>query len=119
MRGIELLVVLGAFLSAAGQQPPTSSMSFETLRATIAPAAAASSADLQQVTVDWNAFVVSSALVSAAAAIPVNRFQVTERRIVPGPLPIDRNPELSADQLVVVGVNAGGAALTWQLIRDP
>jgi hypothetical protein len=111
---------LTAVFLLAGQQQPAAPLNFDTLRAAVAQAATVGSGRVQQLTVDWSAFAGAAGdVVSAATAIPVNRFQVRDRRAVPGPLPIDRNPELSDDQLVVVGSGSGGAALSWQLIRDP
>jgi hypothetical protein len=44
---------------------------------------------------------------------------VTRRRPGVGALPVERNPELSADQLVVVGAEADGSIVSWSLIKDP
>ncbi len=113
-------IALGGLTLLVGQQPPSTSLSFETLRATVAQSAAVAPDRVQQLTVDWSAFAGATGdLVSGATAIPVNRFQVQDRRSIAGPLPLDRNPELSADQLVAVGTTSSGAALSWQLLRDP
>ena len=108
-----LVLLLGA------QQPTPASTDFESLRTTVPPAAAANS-DVQQLTVDWAAYAgAADQFVSAATAVPVNRFQIRDRRTVQGPLPVERDPQLSADQLVVVGADAAGTALTWQPLKDP
>jgi hypothetical protein len=36
-----------------------------------------------------------------------------------GPLPRERRPELSTDQLVIVVLSADGTALDWRLVRNP
>jgi hypothetical protein len=112
-----LFLLSGAFTQEA---PPAQSLTFEALRARVPASASTSTADVQEVTVHWDAFAAAPGqIVSKDAAVPVNRFDILSRRSVPGPLPLDRNPELSVDQLVVAGVDSVGNLVAWQLIKDP
>ncbi len=117
MLTVALLVV--SLVAWAAEQPP-STLTFDTLKSTVAQAGSVASDVAQHVTADWTAFAgAPGEALPAARAVPVNQFQLRERRRVSGQLAVERNPELSADQLVVVAADARGAALSWQLIRDP
>lgn len=53
-------------------------------------------------------------LLQAAAAITT-----TSETIEPGPLPIQRHPEISPESLVLVSVDGAGRLLSWQPVPDP
>jgi hypothetical protein len=48
-----------------------------------------------------------------------DRFVVVELHRYPGPMPRQRAPELSEEQLLVVGVDARGQPRDWALVADP
>jgi hypothetical protein len=107
-------------LVSAGQQPPSAPLTFETLTATVPAAGAIDTGGVREVTVNWNAYAAPPGeLAPRNARVPLNRFEVIRQQVVAGPLPRDRNPELSADQIVVVGADANGTAVSWQLMKDP
>jgi hypothetical protein len=90
---------------------------------------AASGQTIEQLRLRWGAYPTAPAPIvapnapNAATTVPAppapDAFTVLERSRAPGPLPRQRNPQLSADQLVVVAVNGAGETINTQLIPDP
>jgi hypothetical protein len=75
---------------------------------------------LQEVTIRWTAYPgPADDLRSVAASQAVNHLRVIDYRTARGSLPLQRNPRLSASQLVVVALDSSGRELGWQLIPDP
>jgi hypothetical protein len=82
---------------------------------------------IEQLRLRWGAYptapapmVAPNAATTAPAPPPApDAFTVLERSQAPGPLPRQRNPQLSAEQLVVVAVNGAGEMINTQLIPDP
>jgi len=72
---------------------------------------------VQQLRVQWTTTSVSTAL--PAPGPRVSPLRLLDRRPVPGSRPRQRNPQLSADQLVVQAFDARGALVDSQLIPDP
>lgn len=81
-------------------------------------AASAPSGAQTELTVRW---VVPPAPVGAAAgALPaVDAFQIAKRAVVVDEPVRERDPQISADELVVVAVNAQGREVGWQHLKDP
>lgn len=50
---------------------------------------------------------------------PLHRVTVTGHRRVPGPSPRQRHPEISSEQLIVVGLDADGREISRVVIADP
>ena len=50
---------------------------------------------------------------------PTQSVTVIEQRRATGPPPRQRNPELSSDKLVVVGIHRDGRELTRAIVKDP
>jgi hypothetical protein len=76
---------------------------------------------LQEVRVQWNAYVGAPApqVVPQTAQPATNMFTVLQRRWLSGSLPRHRNPRLSEDQLVIIAVDAQGERIDTQVIPDP
>jgi len=75
---------------------------------------------VQEVRVRWDAYIGAPApQLAIGTEQPSNLFTLLERRLAPGSLPHQRNPELSSDQIVVVAVDVKGQEIDWQLIPDP
>jgi hypothetical protein len=102
-------------------QAPPATFGFDSLTARVAPDAMPPASSVQELTVNWNVDVApAGALLSTnAAPVPINGFQVVGRRVMVGAMPRERHPELSADQLVVVGAGLDGSPVSWSLIKDP
>lgn len=112
MRSLFLLALM-----TVAPQPAPPAVTFEQLRAAVA---SGGPAPVQELTVRWDVYAAPAEPVAAPdRVVPVNQFELLARRVLADPPQRERNPELSADQLVVVGADAGGAPLSWQLIRDP
>jgi hypothetical protein len=80
----------------------------------------ASASATQELTVRWTSSPGANGSVITPGARPASTgFQLLERRPVPGALPRQRNPQLSSDQLVVIGVDAAGREIDWQTVKDP
>jgi len=109
------------FLLLQNVQAPAPLISFETLKATANVAFPQASAGVQELTVNWNAFAGAAGqlLSSDAALAAVNTFEVVARQVSAGSLQRERNPELSADQLVAIGADLTGTMVSWSLIKDP
>jgi hypothetical protein len=50
---------------------------------------------------------------------PINEFEVIRRRAVDHQLVRERDPQLSVDDLVLVGLDASGREISWQKVKDP
>jgi len=76
---------------------------------------------LQDVRVRWDAHAgaPASALPSESAPPATDLFSLLERRHVSGLMPRERNPELSANHVMVVTVDAAGEAIDSFLLHDP
>ena len=87
---------------------------------------AANAQTIEQLRLRWGAYPTAPAPMvapDAATTVPAppapDAFTVLERSQAPGPLPRQRNPQLSAEQLVVLAVNGAGETINTQLIPDP
>ena len=80
-------------------------------------AGAQSAQTVQQLRVQWTTSV--STLAAPPPGQRVNPLRLLERRPAAGSLPRQRNPQLSADQLVVQAFDARGVFVDTQLIPDP
>ncbi len=84
------------------------------------PLSVAMAQAVQEVRVEWDAYRGATApQVKPGTEQPSNLFTVLERRRAVGPLPRQRNPELSSDQIVVVAVGSQGQTIDAQTIPDP
>src|SRR5687768_5055206 len=70
-----------------------------------------------EITVSWS--LLFSPAGDPAAPGAVNQFAVAGRRSVPDGPPLERNPQVSEDRLVVVALDAAGREVGWQLVPDP
>jgi hypothetical protein len=50
---------------------------------------------------------------------PINAFEVIRRRTVDHQFVRERDPQLSVDDLVLVGLDASGREISWQKVKDP
>jgi hypothetical protein len=108
--GVALLLFA---MAAAAQQPPPDRPSTD-----LAAVPVASAAEAHELTIRWRPYP-GDAPIAAGAAPPAADFALLQRRAVTGPLPRQRNPQLSEDQLVAIAVDAAGRESDWQLIKDP
>ena len=119
------LISFAAIVLAAQLNPAPAVLTFRELVASVPaapPAVDGQELGAQELTVTLSAPNGSGAALSSqpAAAPPVAQsFDVLRRRRAVGGLPIERHPELSADQLVVAGLDANGSIVSWSLARDP
>jgi hypothetical protein len=79
----------------------------------------ASATQAQELTIRWTPYPGRDGAIVPGVVAPAADFAVVERRAVPGPLPRQRKPQLSADQLVAIAVDATGREVDWQLVKDP
>jgi hypothetical protein len=79
----------------------------------------ASAAQTQEFTIRWTPYPGTTGAIVPGGAPPAAEFAIVQRRAVPGPLPRERKPQLSADQLAAIAVDAMGREVDWQLIKDP
>ena len=89
--------------------------------ATLPQLAALPAGSASELTIGWNVLSSPTAdpVPAAAAGVPQNDFRMTARRSV-AEMPVrQRDPQLSEDDLVIVAVNAQGADVGWQLVKDP
>src|SRR6185295_18223955 len=102
-------------------QRPVQTLSFDALTTTLAAPAAPASAGIQELTVTWKADNAppGTTLQSSAASIPLSDFVVLNRQFTAGEMPRERHPELSTDQLVIIGADVNGTPMSWSLIKDP
>jgi len=123
MSDLTVLFLMSVLLAA--QQTPPPSVTFEQLMASVpaAPAASTSTqpAGAQEIMVTWHTSAATSSAPQPSPPVPPpeNQFEVTGRRTLTGPLPLERHPELSSDQLAVVGADSNGSVVFWSLIKDP
>jgi hypothetical protein len=88
--------------------PPATQRSFAEMKTRVARG---DPSDGQELQLRWFA--------SRGAAQPASDVTVVNRRRGIGPLPQERDPQLSEDRLVVVSVDATGRELDWRLVMDP
>lgn len=88
--------------------PPATERSFAELKTLVARG---DSSDGQELQLRWFAI--------QGAAQPASDVTVLGRRRGTGPLPQERDPQLSEDRLVVISVDATGRELDWRLVMDP
>jgi hypothetical protein len=88
--------------------PPATQRSFAELRTRVARA---DSGDGQELQIRWFAI--------EGAAQPASDVTVLNRRRGIGPLPQERDPQLSDDRLVVISTDATGRELDWRIVMDP
>jgi hypothetical protein len=111
------LAAQDATQSTGGQQPlgsiPAASLS------TVPPLASMSgSLSITEVTIGLS--VRSAVSPSAAGALLAEAsLQVVARRPTESPLVRERDPQLAADELVVIAVDSNGTAIGWQHLKDP
>ena len=85
------------------------------------PGAAQGAGGVQELRVRWDAYAESSEQVlrAASAPRPAASFSVFSRRQLSGSLPVQRAPELSSEEVLVVAVDARARLRGWALIPDP
>lgn len=88
--------------------PPATQRAFAELKTLVARGDAS---DSQEIQLRWFAI--------QGAAQPASDVAVLSRRRGAGPLPQERDPQLSADRLVVVSIDATGRELDWRIVLDP
>jgi hypothetical protein len=102
---------------AAGRFIPSSLV---TLLAVGALAGTAWGQAVQELRVSWDVVGAPATTErSLAPGPPPSPFTLLGRQRANGPLPRQRNPELSAEQIVVVAEDVQGQAIDWQLMSDP
>lgn len=72
-----------------------------------------------EVTVQWQAYGAGPVLVRPAERVALNAFEIVSQRPAAGSRVRERNPELSADQVVIVMADDRGRAVAWTAIHDP
>ncbi len=87
--------------------PPATQRSFAELRARVARADSGG----QELQIRWFAI--------EGAAQPASDVTVLNRRRGIGPLPQERDPQLSDDRLVIISTDATGRELDWRIVMDP
>lgn len=104
---------------AAAQTPPRRTAA--ALDAVPTVAAVAGSGPATEITFAWTtaAAAAGDQPIPAAAFRPLNRFELLSRRRVAPAFVRERAPELSAERLVVVAVDARGREVAWQQVPDP
>lgn len=76
-------------------------------------------AQTEQLRIQWEAYPGAAAEVEPGTIPPSPLFTVLERRAIAAEPVRHRNPELSADQLLIRTVNVQGAVIGTQMIPDP
>jgi hypothetical protein len=115
--GLGLLVfsMLGSVVCAQPVRKLDQTARFATLTSEIPQAGATDS--VREVRVKWTAVAATNATTGVRT---VNHtFSLVNQRLGQGPLPRERRPELSQDQLVVVETSADGTVLDWRLVQNP
>lgn len=84
---------------------------FAALKATPAPDAAGGS---QEWVIRWTTTTTKTTSVSQQ-----DTFVVREHRDLAVAVVRERDPQLAADRLVVIGVDAAGSAIDWRIVPDP
>lgn len=79
----------------------------------------AQSRTAQEVRVRWAAYIAAPEALVRLGAQPSNVFTMLERLAVAGPLPRQRDPQLSPDHLVIVAVTAQRQEVYRDTIPDP
>jgi hypothetical protein len=74
---------------------------------------------IQEVRVGWNAYIAPAPQIAPSTARPADIFTLLTRRSLPGSLPRQRNPQVSAEQIIILAVTAEGTEIDGQLIPDP
>jgi hypothetical protein len=121
---VAAIVVAAAGPGLAAQQPQAPRVASDVLTRLPQTASIAQTSAVVELTIRWDA---ASTPMSAGGARPalagtdpaVNLLSVTGRRTVDEGPTRERDPQLSADQLVVVVEAAGAQVLGWQLVKDP
>ena len=88
--------------------PPATQRAFNELKTRVARGDAS---DGQTIQLRWFAI--------QGAAQPASDVTVLSRTRGAGPLPQERDPQLSADRLVIVSADATGRELDWRIVLDP
>ena len=118
-------ISFAVILFAALHSPAHCALAFRELLASMPaapPAVDGQETAAQELTVVLGAGTASSTILSSQSAAPppvASGLDVRQRRRAVGGFPIERHPELSDDQLVVVGLDANGSNVSWSLARDP
>jgi hypothetical protein len=112
--------IVALFSSQLQPVPPTRPAT-QAMTATRPLAATAPTSDgSTELTVRWTtALAGTTSIVSADAPPTASSFAVLARRTVPSAMVVERAPQLSEDQLVIVALDAAGTELGWQLCKDP
>jgi hypothetical protein len=82
-------------------------------------ASGANAQTVQELRVQWQAYVGTPPETAPGRGIASTVFTVLERRSISGTLARQRDPQLSSDQLVVRALNVRGEIIDTQLIPDP
>jgi hypothetical protein len=110
--GAALAVWLAAAPGGAAQAFPSAlERSFVEMRAVVPHAETAAS---QRVELQWIAPAAAE-----RTAVRAEDVRIVNRVRGGGPLPQDRDPQLSADRLVVVSSDAAGREVDWRIVLDP
>ena len=83
--------------------------------------ASAGASGVQEIHVRWDAYAATSErmLRATAAPRPAANFSILSRRQLAGSLPVQRAPELSSEEVLVVAVDEQAQLRGWALIADP
>ena len=121
MRVRQALVAAGLAALVSARADAQAERSVADLVATVPAAAdAIANSAAAEITIRWVVTAASSgAPADPARVVPLNQFEVAGRGRVQGPLQRERDPQWSADELVLVAVDAAGREASWQKVRDP
>lgn len=112
-------LLLAVSVSLASAQTPARGAT-ATLSAVPTVAAVAGAGLATEVTFSWTTTAaVGDQPIPANDFRPLNHFEPRARRTVVPAFVRERAPELSAERLVVMAVDAAGRNLAWQQVHDP
>ena len=81
----------------------------------------ASTPSSTEFTIRWsvNADAVGGVAPTPSSSPEPSKFELVASRLVDAVPPLERDPQLSSDVLVIIALDADGAELGWQQVKDP
>ena len=124
---VPILLVLSALLAV--QQNALPQRTLASVRALPTVAALATASRSVEITIDWLSVDApgpgrgpvpgGGVLVTPRSLPEVHRFRIVRRVVIDGAPARERDPQVAADELVVVAVNSQGREIGWLHLTDP
>jgi len=119
IRGIAAALILAAPIAAQAQQVSVSAERLVQVPQLVAGRAGDSSGTELTVRRGDPGSAGPGAVTPDDGRTVAGRFELVSQRAVNGLPSLERDPQLSEDQLVIFGIGANGVEEGWQLVRDP